>query len=101
MPVNTTANDRERGERADALLAAAGATDSSATAPSCMRGERSGGSTVRVRADVHDVAREQHRAREREELAAPEVHVGAGEQVQADRREHDPDASPAGAAADG
>ena len=35
--------------------------------------------------------REQHGAREREHLAPPEVHVGAGEQVQADRRDDDAD----------
>ena len=42
---------------------------------------------MHVRADAHDMEGEQHRAREREQIAAPEREVGAGEEVEADRRE--------------
>ena len=89
MPVNTTANTASA-VSVPTPCTAAGATDSSATAPICSAVNCVGAEPVRVRADVHDVEREQHRAREREELAPPEVHVGAGEQVEPDGRDDDP-----------
>ena len=49
---------------------------------------------VRVRALVHDPDGEQHRARERPELALPEAEVGAGQQEQTDGRDRDPGDDP-------
>ena len=73
MPVNTTANT------ASALseptpCSAAGATDSSATAPICIVVNAIGRSRFAYAPMYTMCTREQHRAREREQLAAPEVH---------------------------
>ena len=73
MPVNTTANTASAVSVADALPGGRRDRQQATTARSARAVNGIGRSRSRVRAVVHDLTREQHRARERQQLAAPEV----------------------------
>ena len=91
MPVNTIAKIASVVTE-PVPCTAVGGMQSTATTASCAVGERRLRDAVHVRADGHDVEGEQHRAREREQIAAPEREVGTGEEIEADHREADADA---------